>query len=207
VTAGHEDGTAVARGQLRTSRADREQAVDVLKAAFVEGRLTKDEFDLRVGQALASRTYAGLAALTADIPGSVAGARPPAVPAAREPGQVLSFKRAARVSAVGAGPSMAFTAAVILQVGGVPVVVGVLLVVLEGLFVAGLLAALLTFLSWAVQRARRRRAQGPPSGPVGPASRSQARARPLPPATRGPWPTAKAARRRPPRARVSPAGA
>ena len=32
------------------------------------GLLTKDEFDLRVGQALASRTYADLGALTADIP-------------------------------------------------------------------------------------------------------------------------------------------
>jgi hypothetical protein len=30
----------------------------VLKAAFVQGRLTKDELDARVGQAFASRTYA-----------------------------------------------------------------------------------------------------------------------------------------------------
>ena len=40
-------------GQLRTSHADREQMIDLLKAAFVQGRLTKDEFDLRVGQVLA----------------------------------------------------------------------------------------------------------------------------------------------------------
>jgi hypothetical protein len=68
---------AAGRGRLRTSRADREQAVEVLKAAFVEDRLTKDEFDARVGQALASRTYADLAALTADIPVGSSTALPP----------------------------------------------------------------------------------------------------------------------------------
>ncbi len=64
MTAGREDGTAGALGQLRTSHADREQAIDVLKAAFVQGRLTKDEFDLRVSQVFASRTYAALDAQT-----------------------------------------------------------------------------------------------------------------------------------------------
>jgi Domain of unknown function (DUF1707) len=75
VTSGREDGTAGARGHLRTSQADREQAIDVLKAAFVHGRLTKDEFSLRVGQVIASRTYAELSVLTADIPGWVADAQ------------------------------------------------------------------------------------------------------------------------------------
>ena len=54
--------------QLRTSHADREQAIDVLKAAFVQGRLTKDEFDLRVGQVFAPRTYAELGALPPSSP-------------------------------------------------------------------------------------------------------------------------------------------
>jgi Domain of unknown function (DUF1707) len=40
----------------------------MLKAAFVQGRLAKDEFDTRVGHALTSRTDADLAALTADLP-------------------------------------------------------------------------------------------------------------------------------------------
>ena len=31
------------RSYLRASHADREQVIDVLKAAFVQGRLTKDE--------------------------------------------------------------------------------------------------------------------------------------------------------------------
>lgn len=61
--------TPAGDGRLRASTADRERAVDVLKAGFVEGRLTKDEYDVRVSQAYASRTYAELAMVTADLPG------------------------------------------------------------------------------------------------------------------------------------------
>jgi hypothetical protein len=64
-------------GRLRASHADRDQVIGTLKAAFVQGRLDKDEFDLRVGQALASRTYAELAAVTADIPAGPDSAQPP----------------------------------------------------------------------------------------------------------------------------------
>jgi Domain of unknown function (DUF1707) len=78
---GHEK--AAGRGRLRASHADREQSIDVLKAAFVQGRLTKDEFDARIGQALASRTYAELATVTADIPGALTGAEPPRSPSRR----------------------------------------------------------------------------------------------------------------------------
>ena len=42
-----------AQGGLRASHADREWVIGVLKAAFVQGRLTKDEFDLRVSEAFA----------------------------------------------------------------------------------------------------------------------------------------------------------
>ena len=73
--------------------------------------------------------------------------------------RVLSFKTAASVGAVGAGPSMACAAAVLVQSGGVPAVVGVLFVGLTGLFVAGLLAALLVLLSWVVRRSQRGAAQ------------------------------------------------
>ena len=72
---------AAGRGRLRASHADREHVVDVLKAAFVQGLLTKDEFDMRVGQTFASRTYAELAALTADIPTGLIGAQPLRKPA------------------------------------------------------------------------------------------------------------------------------
>ena len=56
------------RGRLRASDADRERVIDTLKDAFVEGMLTKDEFDSRAGQALTSRTYAELTTITNDIP-------------------------------------------------------------------------------------------------------------------------------------------
>ncbi len=59
---------AAGRGRLRASHADREQVIGTLKAAFVQGLLDKDEFDLRVDQTFASRTYSDLAAVTADIP-------------------------------------------------------------------------------------------------------------------------------------------
>jgi hypothetical protein len=53
------DGMAAGVGDrphLRASHAEREQVIGLLKAAFVEERLAKDEFDLRVGQVLTSRT-------------------------------------------------------------------------------------------------------------------------------------------------------
>jgi hypothetical protein len=78
--------SAAGRGRLRASHADREQVIGTLKAAFVQGMLAKDEFDLRVGQAFASRTYAELAAVTAGIPAQPAPAQPaPAQPAPAQP--------------------------------------------------------------------------------------------------------------------------
>jgi Domain of unknown function (DUF1707) len=63
-------------GWVRASDADRERVVDLLKAAFVEGRLTMDELGERVGGALAARTHAELAMMTAGIPARVAVAAP-----------------------------------------------------------------------------------------------------------------------------------
>jgi hypothetical protein len=88
VTTGPGDDKTAGRGRLRASHADREEVIGTLKAAFVQGRLTKDELDVRVGQTLAARTYADLAVLTADIPPGRAAARPPrrpATPRARRP--------------------------------------------------------------------------------------------------------------------------
>jgi Domain of unknown function (DUF1707)/Domain of unknown function (DUF4190) len=67
-------------GYLRASTADRECAVEVLKTGYAEGRLTKDEYDARAGQAFAARTLADLDAVTADLPGGrpAAPAWPPA---------------------------------------------------------------------------------------------------------------------------------
>jgi Domain of unknown function (DUF1707) len=106
--AGPGDEMAVAhgqgRGQVRASHVDREQAVERLKVAFVQDRLTKDELDMRVGQALAARTGADLAALTADIPAEPAAAwlaRPPAWAASRPARPLVPARRRplARVAA------------------------------------------------------------------------------------------------------------
>ena len=74
-----------AGGGLRACHTEREQAVEVLKAAFVEGRLTKDELDARVGQAFTSRTRAEVAAVTADLPAGLTAVQPLRKPA-RAPG-------------------------------------------------------------------------------------------------------------------------
>jgi hypothetical protein len=56
---------AAASGHMRASDADRDRVVDTLKAAYVYGLLTREELAARSGQALAARTYADLAAVTA----------------------------------------------------------------------------------------------------------------------------------------------
>jgi len=65
------------RGHLRASDADREQVIDGLKSAYVYGLLGKDELYVRAGRVLASRTYAELNALTADIPAALIAAPSP----------------------------------------------------------------------------------------------------------------------------------
>src|SRR5689334_1504630 len=64
-------------GRRQASHADREQVIDVLKAAFVQGRLDGDEFGHRVDHARAARTCAELAAITADLPTGQPEAQPP----------------------------------------------------------------------------------------------------------------------------------
>jgi Domain of unknown function (DUF1707) len=76
VTAGPGNRMAAGRGGLRASHADRDQVIEILKAAFVQGRLSKDELDARLGQVFASRTYADLAAVTVDIPAGLVRVQP-----------------------------------------------------------------------------------------------------------------------------------
>ena len=75
---GPDEGGLAGRGHLRAAQADREQAITVLNVAYAQGRLTKDELEARAGQAFASRTYAELAALTADLPADLPAASPAA---------------------------------------------------------------------------------------------------------------------------------
>lgn len=53
---------------MRAAAADRDRTIDVLTAAYGEGRLTKEEFDTRCARVLAAKTYADLAAVVADLP-------------------------------------------------------------------------------------------------------------------------------------------
>jgi hypothetical protein len=50
---------------MRASDADRDRAVEALKAGYLEGLLTSAELEARTGQVFASRTYAELTATTA----------------------------------------------------------------------------------------------------------------------------------------------
>lgn len=72
VMTGLEDPAAAGSDRLRVGHADREQVIRALKDAFVQGRLTGDEFGERAGGALAARTRGELAAFTADIPADLA---------------------------------------------------------------------------------------------------------------------------------------
>jgi DUF1707 SHOCT-like domain len=64
---------------MRASWADRERTIRVLQKSFVEGRLTRDELDERLGQALVSRAFHELMAVVADLPVGPHG-RPPTPP-------------------------------------------------------------------------------------------------------------------------------
>jgi Domain of unknown function (DUF1707) len=99
--AGPGDERVIARAQGHSGiRADRGQAIELLKVAFAEGRLAKDEFDLLVGQALVARSHAELAAVTARLPAEPTAAEPPArartdsEPPVVRPGPVLTVATA-----------------------------------------------------------------------------------------------------------------
>ena len=148
---------AAGRGRLRASDADREQAIDTLKAAFVHGQLTTDELGRRVGQALVSRTYADLAVLTADLPAMTAAAQPSLVLArARE-------SMAARVKVV------AWSACVIILLAGLLATAGtgnsawLILSMLE-VMAAAVPASCATLEVAAQKRSRRQRPPGPARG-------------------------------------------
>ncbi|MGX1560146.1 DUF1707 and DUF4190 domain-containing protein [Streptomyces sp. NPDC055506] len=53
---------------MLASHADRERAVDVLRAGYGEGRMEQDEFEKRVARAYGARTVGELALLVADLP-------------------------------------------------------------------------------------------------------------------------------------------
>ena len=102
-------GQGMANASMRAASADRERAVDVLKAGFAEGRLTQEEYNHRMGQAYAAKTYGELAALTADLP---AGAMPAVwpLPVYQPPVSTNSLARASLVLGVAEFFTMGLTA-------------------------------------------------------------------------------------------------
>jgi hypothetical protein len=183
------------RGRLRASHADREQTIEVLKAAFVHGRLNRDELDLRVGGALASQTYADLAALTADIPARPTRARPP------EPARESVNKKAVAAMAWATAAFIGIWPVMILTQDGSPFAVPVV-VVWFVLAIAVPTGWLVLLHDWLDKRAGPQSAQGLPPGAGGEASQRPAPADPagqLPPDGHGRQHTAEAARSRLPR--------
>ena len=61
-------------GHMRAADSDRAIVTDLLSAAYAEGRLSRDEHDARLAQAMEAKTFDDLRGLTADlIPGSNPG--------------------------------------------------------------------------------------------------------------------------------------
>jgi Domain of unknown function (DUF1707) len=117
VTTGPEDPRA-GRHRLRAGHTDREHAIEALKTAFVDGRLTKNELAARTGRALVSRTYADLAALTDDIPAEPTAAEPfAAVPVPAEPAAAPAIRRPLAKAAAISGVCLGIAAAAI-EIGG-----------------------------------------------------------------------------------------
>ena len=157
---------APVHGCLRASDADREQAIDSLKAAFVRGRLDKNEFDLRIGLALAAQARADLAAVTADIPAEVAGTSLPPERARLRRDPPAKTGAAVVVVAVDAG---AFAAAVSLPA---TLIVVFLVMLAVGITGTALVAALIRgMLLIEARHARRPDGQMPPPGAAGSRSR------------------------------------
>jgi hypothetical protein len=158
---GPDEGGLAGRGRLRAAQADREQVITVLKAAYAQGRLTKDELEVRAGQAFASRTYAELAALTADIPAdspaaSPAAASPATGPAGPPPSMAArTMAKAARRSGICLLVAVALVEAAFLADNFLLIVAASFaLIAASGFFGYGILDA------WQERRSRGRRSRG-----------------------------------------------
>jgi hypothetical protein len=186
------------RGHLRASHADREQVIGTLKAAFVQGMLAKDEFDLRVDQALASWTGAELAALTADIPAGLITAKPPAP--ARAQGEQPVLRPGPVITAATAAYGGVWAYELFLSPHGgdnhsTP------LLIFRGFFVYLIILAICVGRLVALRREKRSSGQSPrrpaagAGGPASPRLPSVGPGGQLPPAGHGHQHTAKAARK------------
>jgi hypothetical protein len=193
---------ASGRGHLRASHADREQVIGTLKAAFVRGMLAKDELDQRVGQTLAARTYADLAALTADIPAGLAAVKPPQPARAQDERKALRPGRWIAVSTAAYAGAWAYELFLSPHGGDnpsfPPLIIGGFLIYL-GIWIASV-GAIIT--NWQDKRSGGQSPRRPASGAGGRGSRRLPSAGPggqLPPAGPGQQQSAQAAPVRRPR--------
>lgn len=165
----HEMAAGGGRGRLRASDADRELVIDTLKAAYVYGLVTKDEFDARVSQTFAARTYGELAVITADVPAGLAAGPPPLEPAAARASAPVTANVTAGERAIMASATvavLALVASVFASAAGLPI---------AGLLVLGgagsMVVTVFLFRSQThSQRTKRPGGQLPPQRGVDPAS-------------------------------------
>lgn len=78
---------------MRAGDEDRDRTIALLREAFAEGRLGDDEFQGRLEQAAAARTFGDLAPLTADLP-VPAPSSPAATVAPREEAEQQDWRKA-----------------------------------------------------------------------------------------------------------------
>lgn len=174
---GPADEIAAGQGRWRASHADREQVVGALQAAFVQGRLTADELDERVGRALTARTYADLAPLTTDLPADPDRApvpvpgpvpTPPPAPVRRPRSPAASFAVKAGAGAIGVTVIAASAAGGISGEPAGAVIIAVFMLVLAAAataVVASLIHVALKLESRQRSRPRGQRPPGPETGP------------------------------------------
>jgi len=70
-------GPAFGQPGMRAAATDRERTLDVVKAAYGEGRLTREEFESRTARTMAAKYYGELAAIVADLPAGPFGPQGP----------------------------------------------------------------------------------------------------------------------------------
>jgi Domain of unknown function (DUF1707) len=135
----------------------------------VQGMLTKDELDARVGQTLAARTYAELAAVTADLPAGLAAAGP-----TRPPARVR--RRPLARAAAGSGGCLVIAAAAVRAIdladpgptpGVIPKYWGTLFVLIALVAVVAALGILKIGVAASLEQRRSRRQLPPRPGPGG----------------------------------------
>ena len=79
-----EPGGEIARSELRASHEDRDRVVELLRVSAGDGRLTAEELDERLEQAMTARTYGELARLVADLPAAGSAVSPAMAPRVKD---------------------------------------------------------------------------------------------------------------------------